>query len=37
VLIVAWKPRGLIATRDPSAFLHERKAVAGALVREGRG
>jgi branched-chain amino acid transport system permease protein len=37
VLIMIWKPRGLIATREPSAFLKERKAVAGALVREGRG
>jgi branched-chain amino acid transport system permease protein len=37
VLIVVWKPRGLIATRNPSAFLNERKAVAGSLVREGRG
>jgi branched-chain amino acid transport system permease protein len=37
VLIMIWKPRGLISTRQPSVFLRERKAVAGALVREGRG
>jgi branched-chain amino acid transport system permease protein len=37
VLIMIWKPRGLIATRAPSAFLKERKAVAGAMVKEGRG
>jgi branched-chain amino acid transport system permease protein len=37
VLIMIWKPRGLIATRAPSAFLTERKAVAGAMVQEGRG
>jgi branched-chain amino acid transport system permease protein len=37
VLIVAWKPRGLIATREPTAFLVEPKTVAGALVREARG
>jgi branched-chain amino acid transport system permease protein len=37
VAIMIWKPRGLIATRAPSAFLTERKAVASALVREGRG
>jgi branched-chain amino acid transport system permease protein len=37
VLIMIWKPRGLIGTREPSAFLKERKAVSGALVREGRG
>jgi hypothetical protein len=23
VLIMIWRPRGLIATREPSAFLHE--------------
>src|SRR5262249_52423893 len=37
VLIMIWKPRGLIATREPSAFLKERKAVAASLVREGHG
>jgi branched-chain amino acid transport system permease protein len=37
VLIMIWKPRGLIATRDPSAFLKERKVVAASLVREGHG
>lgn len=37
MLIMIWKPRGLIATREPSAFLQERRAVAGALVKEGRG
>ena len=35
VLIMIWKPRGLIATREPSAFLKERKTILG-LVREGR-
>jgi branched-chain amino acid transport system permease protein len=37
VLIMIWKPRGLIGTREPSAFLKERRAVSGALVREGHG
>src|SRR5829696_843795 len=37
MLIMIWKPRGLIATRAPSAFLKERKAVAGAMLQEGRG
>jgi branched-chain amino acid transport system permease protein len=37
VLIMIWRPRGLIATRAPSAFLKERRAVSGALVREGHG
>jgi branched-chain amino acid transport system permease protein len=37
VLIMIWKPRGLIATRAPSAFLKERKAITGAMLKEGRG
>ncbi len=37
VLIMIWKPRGLIATREPSVALSERKAISGALVKEGRG
>jgi branched-chain amino acid transport system permease protein len=37
VLIMIWKPRGLIATREPSAFLKQRRAVSGTLVREGHG
>jgi branched-chain amino acid transport system permease protein len=34
---MVWKPRGLIATRDPTVFLKERKAIAKSLVGEGRG
>lgn len=37
VLIMIWKPRGLISSRSPSVFLKERKAVSGALVKEGHG
>src|SRR5437879_7549606 len=37
VLIMICKPRGLIATREPSAFLRERKVIAVEMVREGRG
>jgi branched-chain amino acid transport system permease protein len=37
VAIMVWRPRGLIATRQPSVFLRERRTVSGALVREGRG
>jgi branched-chain amino acid transport system permease protein len=37
VLIMIWRPRGLVATRTPSTFLNERKAVAADLVKEGRG
>jgi branched-chain amino acid transport system permease protein len=37
VLIMIWKPRGLISTREPTAFLKERKTVAAKFVEEGRG
>jgi branched-chain amino acid transport system permease protein len=37
VLIMIWRPRGLIGTREPSAFLHKRKAISGAHVSEGHG
>jgi branched-chain amino acid transport system permease protein len=37
VAIMVWRPRGLIAVRQPSVFLKERKAIAGILVKEGRG
>ena len=35
--MMIWKPRGLISTREPSIFLSERRAVSGALVKEGHG
>lgn len=37
VLIMIWKPRGLIATREPSVFLKERKSISADLVKEGHG
>ena len=37
VLIMIWRPRGLIATRDPSVVLKERKAIGKDLVKEGHG
>ncbi len=37
VLIMIWKPRGLISTREPSIFYREKKAVSGSLVKEGHG
>ena len=33
VLIMIWRPRGLVATRDPSVYLTERKAIAGSFVK----
>ena len=37
VLIMIWRPRGLIATRQPSIALKEKRTIAGDLVREGHG
>jgi branched-chain amino acid transport system permease protein len=37
VLIMIWKPRGLISTRAPTVFLEERKAIPADLLKEGRG
>ncbi len=37
VAIMVWRPRGLVATREPSVALKERRGVAAAHVGEGRG
>jgi branched-chain amino acid transport system permease protein len=37
VLIMIWRPRGLIATREPSVVLKERKIISADLVKEGHG
>jgi branched-chain amino acid transport system permease protein len=37
VLIMIWRPRGLMTRRDPTIFLKEKKAVSGDLVAEGLG
>jgi branched-chain amino acid transport system permease protein len=37
VLIMIWRPRGLITTREPSVFLKERKIIPADLVKEGHG
>ncbi len=37
VLIMIVRPRGLISTRHASVHLAARKAISGALVREGHG
>lgn len=37
VVIMIWKPRGLISTREPTAFLKEKKAISSDLVQEGHG
>ena len=37
VLIMIWRPRGLIATREASVFLKERKTIGADLVKQGHG
>src|ERR1700685_2582439 len=37
VVIMIWRPRGLMSTREPSVFLKERKAISADLVKQGRG
>ena len=37
VAIMVWRPRGLVSTRDPTAFLKERKKISVEHVAEGRG
>jgi len=37
VLIMIWRPRGLISTREPSVFLKERKSISTDLIGEGHG
>jgi branched-chain amino acid transport system permease protein len=37
VLIMIWKPRGLISTREPTVFHKESKAISGSHVKEGHG
>jgi branched-chain amino acid transport system permease protein len=37
VAVMLFKPRGFVGTREPTAFLHERKMVSGAFTKEGHG
>jgi branched-chain amino acid transport system permease protein len=37
VVVMVWRPRGLVSSRTPSVFLKEKKAISGALVQEGHG
>ena len=37
VVVMIWKPRGLISTRKPSLFLKEAKVVSSEHVKEGHG
>jgi len=37
VIIMVWKPRGLISSRTPTVFLKERKTVTSDMISEGHG
>jgi branched-chain amino acid transport system permease protein len=37
VVIMVWRPRGLVSTRRPTVLLRGRKAVSSAHVGEGHG
>ncbi len=37
VVIMVWKPRGLVSSRSPSAILKEKKRIGAALVAQGEG
>ena len=37
VVIMVWRPRGLISSREPSVVLKERRSIAADLVKEGHG
>jgi branched-chain amino acid transport system permease protein len=37
VLVMLWKPRGLVSSRVPSVFLREKKVVSSDLVGQGHG
>jgi branched-chain amino acid transport system permease protein len=37
VLIMVWKPRGLVSTREPSAVLKQKKRIGADVVAQGEG
>ena len=37
VLIMIWRPRGLIGHRAPTVFLEHGQAIAADMVKEGNG
>ena len=37
VIVMVLKPRGLVGVRQPTAYLHERKAVSSSFTKEGHG
>ncbi|MGE0502386.1 MAG: high-affinity branched-chain amino acid ABC transporter permease LivM [Rhizobiaceae bacterium] len=37
VVVMIWKPRGFVGSREPTAFLKERRAVSASFTKEGHG
>ena len=37
VLMMRWRPRGMVTRRDPTVFLKEKKSVSADLVSQGHG
>jgi branched-chain amino acid transport system permease protein len=37
IVVMLFKPRGFVGSREPTAFLKERKAVSGSFTKEGHG
>jgi branched-chain amino acid transport system permease protein len=37
VVVMLWKPRGFVGSREPTAFLKESKAVSSSFTKEGHG
>ncbi|WP_374730755.1 high-affinity branched-chain amino acid ABC transporter permease LivM [Aliirhizobium terrae] len=37
IIVMLFKPRGFVGSREPTAFLKERKAVSGSFTKEGHG
>ncbi|CAD7042086.1 high-affinity branched-chain amino acid ABC transporter permease LivM [Pseudorhizobium endolithicum] len=37
IIVMVFKPRGFVGSREPTAFLKQRKAVSGSFTKEGHG
>ena len=37
VIVMLWKPRGFVGSREPTAFLNERRAISASFTKEGHG
>ncbi|MDI7860659.1 high-affinity branched-chain amino acid ABC transporter permease LivM [Rhizobiaceae bacterium n13] len=37
VIVMIFKPRGFVGSREPTAFLKERRAISGGFTKEGHG